>query len=101
VVSARAACVSTCGADTSAVGSHLGPTRPDRLTIWPVEGDLFGIDVRWSGAAGNRRATVVARLLADAQLRGRLSQTIDGAWEVRVGPVAGAEVARVIDQFVW
>jgi hypothetical protein len=83
------------------VASHLGPTRPDRLTIWPVEGDLFGIDVRWGGAVGNRRATVVARLLTEAGIRGRLSQTVDGAWEVRVGPVAGGEVARVIDQFVW
>jgi hypothetical protein len=71
------------------------------LTIWPVEGDLFGIDVRWTAAAGNRRATVVTRLLADAQVQARLTQTIDGAWEVRVGPVPGAEVARVIDQFVW
>ena len=25
--------------------AELGPTRPDRLTIWPVEGDQFGIDV--------------------------------------------------------
>jgi hypothetical protein len=71
------------------------------LTIWPVEGDLFGIDVRWSGAVGNRRATVVARLLAAADIRGKLSQSIDGAWEVRVGPVPGSEVAQVIDQFVW
>ena len=81
--------------------NELGPTRPDRLTIWPVEGDLFGIDVRWGGAAGNRRATVVAGLLADAKIRGRLSQTVDGGWEVRVGPIPGTEVARVIDQFVW
>jgi hypothetical protein len=50
---------------------------------------------------GNRRATVVARLLTEAGIRGRLSQTVDGAWEVRVGPVPGREVARVIDQFVW
>jgi hypothetical protein len=72
-----------------------------RLTIWPVEGDLFGIDVRWGSAAGNRRATVVARLLQDAGIRGRLTQAIDGAWEVRVGPVPGSDVARVIDEFVW
>lgn len=52
------------------MGAELGPTRPDRLTIWPVEGDEFGIDVRWGGAAGHRRAP-------------------------------GAEVARVIDEFVW
>ncbi|MDQ6805884.1 MAG: hypothetical protein M3065_13170 [Actinomycetota bacterium] len=83
------------------MAAQLGPTRPDRLTIWPVEGDLFGIDVRWSGAAGNRRATVVARLLAKADIRGRFSQSIDGGWEIRVGPVPGGEVARVLDQFVW
>ena len=66
-----------------------------------MEGDLFGIDVRWAGATGNRRATVVARLLSDAGIRGRLTQSIDGAWEVRVGAVPGADVARIIDEFVW
>jgi hypothetical protein len=88
-------------ADNFPVSRALGPTRPDRLTIWPVEGDLFGIDVRWAGGAGNRRATVVARLLSDAGIPGRLTQTVDGAWEVRVGPVRGGDVARVIDEFVW
>jgi len=44
---------------------------------------------------------VVARLLSDAGIRGKLTQSIDGAWEVRVGPVPGGDVARVIDQFVW
>ena len=83
------------------MGAALGPTRPDRLTIWPVEGDHFGIDVRWAGATGNRRATVVARLLQGAGIRGRMTQSVDGAWEVRVGPVPGADVARVIDEFVW
>ena len=83
------------------MGAALGSTRPDRLTIWPVEGDQFGMDVGWGGATGNRRATVVARLLAGAGIRGRLTQSVDGAWEVRVGPVPGADVARVIDEFVW
>jgi hypothetical protein len=83
------------------MAQELGPTRPDKLTIWPVENDLFGIDVRWGGAVGNRRATVVARLLEDAGIKGRLTQGIDGSWEVRVGPVPGADVARVIDEFVW
>jgi hypothetical protein len=77
------------------MGAALGPTRPDRLTIWPVEGDQFGIDVRWAGAVGNRRATVVARLLEGAGIRGRLKQSVDGAWEVRVGPVPGSDVAIV------
>jgi hypothetical protein len=80
----------------------LGPTRPDRLTIWPVAEDRFGIDVTWAGAEGNRRATVVRRLLDQAQIASRLTQDLEGRrWELRVGPVAGPEVARVIDQFVW
>ena len=79
----------------------LGPTRPDKLTIWPVE-DGFGIDVYWSGAAGNRRANVARGLLQQVEIKARLTQHVDGrGWELRVGPVPGEDVARVIDQFVW
>jgi len=82
-------------------GMGIGPIRPDRLTIWPLETG-FGIDVRWSGADGNRRATVVRRLLEAAGVRARLTQDFDGrGWELRVGPVSGEDVARVIDDFVW
>ncbi len=80
----------------------LGPTRPDRLIIWPLGDRGFGIDVRWSGGEGNRRATTVRRLLEEAGIRARLTQHVDGrGWELRLGPIPGAEVARVIDQFVW
>jgi hypothetical protein len=30
----------------------LGPTRPDKLTLWPVEGDRYGIDVVYRGEQG-------------------------------------------------
>ena len=84
------------------VAADLGPTRPDRLTNWPVDERGFGIDVCWSGGAGDRRATVVCRLLEEAGIRARLVQHVDGrGWELRVGPVPGTDVARVIDQFVW
>jgi hypothetical protein len=82
--------------------NDLGPTRPDRLTIWPLEANGFGIDVRWAGADGNRRATIVRRLCEEAGVRARLRQGIDGrGWELRLGPVPGDEVAQVIDEFVW
>jgi len=55
-----------------------GPTRPDRLTIWPFESDGFGVDVEWRGAAGNQRATVVRGLLEEAGIRHRLRQVLDG-----------------------
>jgi len=78
-----------------------GPTRPDMLVIWPLESG-FGIDVSWRGREGNRRATTVQAMLEDASIRARLSQHPDGRrWDLRVGPVAGAEVARLIENFVW
>ena len=62
----------------------------------------FGIDVRWSGGDGNRRATVVRGLLQGAGVPARLCQHPDGrGWELRVGPVPGKDVARIIGQFVW
>jgi hypothetical protein len=70
--------------------------------LWPLDDLGFGIDVRWAGGDGNRRAAVVRGLLEEAGLRARPSQRVDGrGWELRVGPVPGEEVARVIDQFVW
>jgi hypothetical protein len=72
------------------------------LTIWPLDDQGFGIDLRWSGGEGNRRATVVRRLLEEAGIRARLSHHADGrGWELRLGPIPSADVARVIEQFVW
>ena len=80
---------------------ELGPTRPDKLTIWPVEGGTFGIDVRWGGPEGHRRANVVRRQLEQAGIGGRLIQELDQGWTVRVGPVPQEEVTKVIDGFIW
>jgi hypothetical protein len=83
------------------VEAKPGPTRPDKLTIWPVETGGFGIDVRWGGPPGVRRATVVRDQLASTGMRAQLRQELDGGWVVRLGPVPAAEVGRVIDGFVW
>lgn len=80
----------------------LGPTRPDRLTIWPVEDGRFGIDVRWGGGGGNQRATVVRNLLSASGIKAKLAHSIDGrGWKLRVGPRPGEDVAQVIDSFIW
>jgi hypothetical protein len=46
--------------------SALGPTRPDKLTLWPVENDRYGIDFVYVGQQGWRRANVVHTQLGSA-----------------------------------
>ncbi len=80
----------------------LGPTRPDRLTIWPVETGEFGIDVRWGGGEGNTRATVVRRLLTEAGVKAKPPTR----WTVKPGSCESdrcraPEVAKLIDSFIW
>ena len=57
--------------------TELGPTRPDKLTLWPIEGDRYGIDVVYLGQQGWRRATVVHRQLGGAGLASRFIQEVD------------------------
>jgi hypothetical protein len=84
------------------MSTDLVPTRPNKLTIWPLDEQGFGLDVRWAGGEGNRRATVVRQLLEQAGIPARLTQHLDGrSWELRVGPIPGDDVAKVIDEFVW
>ncbi len=60
------------------------------------------VDDRWGGGEGNNRATVVRRLLTDPGIKAKLAHSLDGqAWELRVGPVPGPEVAKLIDSFIW
>ncbi|MTD43480.1 hypothetical protein GKE82_03975 [Conexibacter sp. W3-3-2] len=78
-----------------------GPTRPDRISIWPVEVDRFGIDVLFHGAAGFRRAEVIDRQLRDAGVTVSLRQDGVDAWIVRFGPVSRDEMLEVLNGYVW
>jgi hypothetical protein len=84
-----------------APGPGEGPTRPDRLTIWPIDDRGFGLDVVYRGAPGYRRAEVVERQLEAAGVRTTLRQEVDGAWCVRLGPVARDDMLTVLNGFVW
>jgi hypothetical protein len=78
-----------------------GPTRPDKISIWPVEEDRFGIDVLYTGAVGFRRADQVQRQLEDAGVAALLRQEGERGWIVRFGPVQRAEMLTVLNGFVW
>ena len=78
-----------------------GPTRPDKISIWPVEEDRFGIDVLYTGAVGFRRADQVQRQLVGAGVAALLRQEGSRGWIVRFGPVERAEMLTVLNGFVW
>lgn len=81
---------------------HLpGPTRPDKISIWPVEDDRYGIDVLYHGAVGFKRADQVQRQLEDAGVAAQLRQERDSGWIVRFGPVSRSEMLAVLNGYVW
>ena len=79
----------------------LGPTRPDKLTLWPVEDDRYGIDVVYVGQQGWRRANVVHNQLGSAGVASRFIQEVDQSWKVRIGPVGRDDMLTVLNGFVW
>ena len=77
------------------------PTRPDKLSIWPVEGERFGVDVLYVGQHGFRRADVVHRQLAAAGVDTKLLQEGPSDWVVRFGPVSRDDMLVVLNGYVW
>ena len=78
-----------------------GPTRPDKISIWPVEADRFGIDVLFHGAVGFKRADQIHRSLVESGVPALLRQEPDNGWIVRFGPVGREEMLKVLNGYVW
>ena len=78
-----------------------GPTRPDRISIWPVETDRYGIDVLFHGVAGFRRADTIQRQLEAGGVASSLRQEPGGGWTVRFGPVTRDEMLTILGGYVW
>lgn len=78
-----------------------GPTRPDRITIWPVDADRFGIDVSYRGKRGFARAETVERHLKASGVTVTFMQEADGAWAVRFGPVDRDAMLAALNSVVW
>ena len=77
------------------------PTRPDRITIWPVDECSFGIDVQYQGAVGYRRAEIVHRQIEAAGAKASFRQEVDGTWTVRFGPVERDVMLAALGGVVW
>ncbi len=77
------------------------PTRPDKLSIWPIEEERFGVDVLYVGPHGFRRADVVHRQLVAAGVDCKLLQESEADWVVRFGPVSRDDMLVVLNGYVW
>ncbi len=75
--------------------------HPNRVAIWPVESEGFGIDFTYHGATGYVDAEAADRILTAHGLRTRFIQELDGAWTVRFGPIARDPMRAVLDRFAW
>ena len=79
----------------------VGALRPDRITIWPVDEQHFGIDVLYRGRGGYRRAEAVEHELTAAGMDTTFRQELDGAGGVRFGPVEREQMLAVLNGVVW
>jgi hypothetical protein len=77
------------------------PTRPDKLSIWPMDEEHFGIDVLYMGTQGYRRAEVVKRQIDSLGLEATMRQDDDRGWIVRFGPVSRDDMLHVLNGYVW
>ncbi|HEX8074599.1 MAG TPA: hypothetical protein VF545_06415 [Thermoleophilaceae bacterium] len=65
---------------------HTRSTRPDRVTVWFVADEQVGVDVRWAGIRGDRRANAAHERLRSAGHQVSISKDALG-WRVRLCPV--------------
>jgi hypothetical protein len=81
--------------------AETGPTwAPDRLSIWPVEGGRFGIDVQYHGATGAQRAEHQRVRLGESGLVATARPGEDGTTILRLGPLAHEAAWMALEAFL-
>lgn len=83
----------------SNVPTQTGPV-PDRMTIWPMDDGLFGLDATFQGASGYERAERHIGALEASGIRHSFRQELGGAWTLRFGPIGATEVSVALAAFV-
>ncbi len=90
-------------ADTCAVSPAAEPVpaaTPDRVSVWPMDGDRFGVDATYHGATGYQRAEAHRAALEEAHLRVSLRQELGDSWTLRLGPLARDAAWLAIESFI-
>ena len=69
-------------------------TRPDRMTVWPMADDQVGLDIRWGGRFGVRRATAAHERL---RLEGHPVSLVQDelGWRLRLSPLDPSRIGEI------
>lgn len=79
--------------------ARTAPGVPDRVSVWPLGPDRFGVDVTYEGASGYELASRHEAALTAAGIQHSFRQELGGGWSVRLTIPAG-HVATVVARFV-
>jgi hypothetical protein len=75
--------------------AHL---RPDKITVCPVEGDRYGIDLSYAGATGYTRADQAHQTINAGGMNATFRQELGDVWTVRLGPLARDAMVLVVER---
>ena len=73
---------------------------PDRMSVWPVEGGRYGVDVTYHGATGFERAEAQQQRLEVANLSASVRQELGDGWTLRLGPLTHGAAWAAIEAFI-
>lgn len=76
------------------------PFAPDRLSIWPMERERYGLDATYHGATGFERAETQRQLLQAANLSASVRQELGDDWTLRLGPLTHSAAWAAIEAFI-
>jgi hypothetical protein len=80
--------------------AETGPVwAPDRLSVWPLEGGLYGIDAHYHGQTGAERAHGQQARLQDVGLSAAVRRDAEGGL-IRIGPLAHGAAWLALEAFI-
>jgi hypothetical protein len=75
--------------------------RATRITLWPLDdGVSYGLDAVYYGHVAKADAQQAARAIRDRDVKARVVSSSDGAWAVRLGPLAHAHALDAVQRFM-
>jgi hypothetical protein len=81
--------------------AETGPAlAPDRLSVWPVEGERYGLDATYHGATGFERAEAQRQHLQAENLPATVRQELGDGWTLRLGPLTHSAAWTAIEAFI-